>query len=162
MKKILYAVIAGSAASLACAAFAQTGLDLKGKMKEGQYETSFKMEIPGLPAGMGGINNTSRSCVTKEDIEKGKGEMFRDPKNAKRESSCEIKNVKNSGNSISYDMDCPKEGMTSTTTMVFADNGVKGLTKMKMSGEKAAKMPAGMGDMQMQFESKYLGPTCAK
>ncbi|MEP7157048.1 MAG: DUF3617 family protein [Betaproteobacteria bacterium] len=159
MKKLLLAAIIGSAT---CAAFAQTGLDLKGKMKEGQYETSFKMEIPGLPAGMGGFNNTVKSCVTKEDIEKGKGEMFRDPKSGKRETSCEMKNVRNSGNTVSYDMECPKEGMSSTTTMAFSDNSVKGLTKMKMSGEKAAKMPPGMGDMQMQFESKFLGPTCTK
>ena len=52
MKNLLLALIAGMAASMA---FAQAGLDLKGKMKEGQYETSFKMEIPGLPAGLGGI-----------------------------------------------------------------------------------------------------------
>ena len=159
MKKLLLAAVIGSAA---CTAFAQAGLDLKGKMKEGQYETSFKMEIPGLPPGMGGFNNTVKRCVTKEDIEKGKGEMFRDPKSGKRETSCEMKNVRNSGNTISYDMECPKEGMSSTTTMAFSDNSVKGLTKMKMTGEKAAKMPAGMGDMQMQFESKFLGSTCTK
>ena len=33
-------------------AFAQSGLDLKGKMKEGQYESTFKMDIPGLPADL--------------------------------------------------------------------------------------------------------------
>jgi len=163
MKKLLLAAIIGSAIGAApCAVLAQAGLDLKGKMKEGLYETSFKMEIPGLPAGMGGFAHTTQSCMTKEDIEKGKGEMFRDPKSGRRESSCEIKNVQNSGNTISYDMDCPKEGMTSTTTMTFVDNSVKGLTKMKMTGDKAAKMPPGMGDMQMHFESKYLAPTCTK
>ena len=159
MKKVILAAIICSAASMA---YAQAGLDLKGKMKEGQYETNFKMEIPGLPAGIGGMNNTVKSCVTKEDIEKGKGDMFRDPKSGKKDSSCEMKNMKSSGNTVSYDVDCPKEGMNSTTTLAFADNSVKGLTKMKMTGENAKNMPPGMGNMQMQFESKYLGPTCAK
>ena len=159
MKKLVLAAIICSVATMT---HAQAGLDLKGKMKEGQYETSFKMEIPGLPAGIGGMNNTVKNCVTKEDIEKGKGDMFRDPKSGKKDSSCEMKNMKSSGNTVSYDVDCPKEGMNSTTTLAFADNSVKGLTKMKMTGENAKNMPPGMGDMQMQFESKYLGATCSK
>ena len=159
MKKIVLAAIIGTAT---CVVYAQTGLDLKGKMKEGQYETTFKMEIPGLPAGVGGFSNTAKSCVTKEDIEKGKGDMFRDPKNGKNDTSCVVKNIKNSGNTASYDVDCPKEGMLSTTTLAFSDNSVKGLTKMKMTGENAKDMPSGMGNMQMQFESRYLGATCGK
>ncbi len=159
MKKTALAIIACSATFLA---HAQTGLDLKGKMKEGQYETAFKMEIPGLPAGMGGFNSSVKNCVTKEDVEKGKGDMFSDPKSRRGDSSCELKNMKSSGNTVSYDMECPKEGMNSTTTLTFADSSVKGLTKMSMTGEKAKGMPPGMANMQMQFESKYLGPTCTK
>lgn len=159
MKKIALTIIACSAA---CFAHAQAGLDLKGKMKEGQYETAFKMEIPGLPAGLGGFNSTVKNCVTKEDIEKGKGDMFSDPKTGKKDTSCEMKNMKSSGNTLTYDVDCPKEGMNSTTTLAFADNSVKGVTKMKMTGENAKNMPPGMGNMQMQFESKYLGATCTK
>ena len=159
MKNLLLALIASMAASTA---FAQAGLDLKGKMKEGQYETSFKMEIPGLPAGLGGMNHTVKNCVTKEDLEKGKGDMFSDPKSRRNDTSCVMKNMKSSGNTMSYDMECPKEGMNSTTTLAFADNSVKGLTKMQMTGENAKNMPPGMGNMQMQFESKYLGATCSK
>jgi hypothetical protein len=77
---------------------------MKGKLKKGQYETSLKMEIPGMPAG--GINNTFRNCVTKEDLEKGKGDLFSDPNSRKNDTSCVIRNVKSSGNTISYDMDC--------------------------------------------------------
>lgn len=159
MKKLILAAIIGTATVVV---HAQAGLDLKGKMKEGQYETTFKMEIPGLPAGLGGFSNTVKTCTTKEDIEKGKGDMFRDPKSGKNNSSCEMKNMKSSGNTVSYDVDCPKEGMLSTTTLAFSDNGVKGLTKMKMTGENAKDMPPGMGNMQMQFESRYLGATCSK
>jgi len=155
MKKLIFA---GVLASLSCVAGAQ-GLDFKGKMKEGMYESSFKMEIPGLPAGMGGMNNTVKRCTTKEDLEKGK-DPFRDPKHG-NDTSCELKNVKSSGNTMSYEMVCPKEGMTATTELVFSDNNVKGVTKMKMGGERAQKMPPGMGDMTMNFESKYLGP-CTK
>jgi hypothetical protein len=152
-------LLAGLIGTLSLTAHAQ--LDFRGKMKEGLYETSFKMEIPGMPQGMGGFANKTQRCTTKEDLEKGKGDMFRDPKSGAKETSCEIKNVKNSGNTMSYDMECPKEGMTASTTLAFADNGVKGVTKMKMAGEKAQKMPPGMGDMTMNFESKYLG-ACTK
>ena len=159
MKRIILVAIAGSLAGMV---HAQAGLDLKGKMKEGQYETTFKMEIPGLPAGIGGFNNTVKSCVTKDDIEKGKGDMFREPKNGRKDSSCEMKNMKSSANTMSYDVECPKEGMNSTTTLAFADNSVKGLTKMTMTGEHAKSMPPGMANMQMQFESRFLGVTCTK
>lgn len=159
MKKLILAAIIGTAPFIA---HAQAGLDLKGKMKPGEYEMTMKMEIPGMPAGMGGGSNTFKKCYTKEDLEKSKGDPFSDPKSGKRDSSCEVKNVKNAGNTMSYDVDCPKEGMQSTTTLAFTDNNVKGLTKMKMSGENAKNMPPGMGNMQMQFESKYLGATCSK
>ncbi len=161
MKKFVLAA-ALATATAACVAHAQGGLDLKGKMKAGNYETTFKMEIPGLPAGVGGFNNTVKNCVTKEDIEKGKGDMFRDPKSGRNDTSCEMKNMKSSGNTVSYDVTCPREGMNSTTTLAFADNSVKGLTKMTMTGENAKNMPPGMANMQMQFESKYLGGTCTK
>ena len=159
MKKLILVAIIASAA---CVAHAQMGLDLKGKMKPGEYETTMKMEIPGLPAGVGGGNNTFKKCYTKEELEKGKGDMFGDPKSGRKDSSCELKNMKSSGNTMSYDVDCPKEGMLSSTTLAFSDNNVKGLTKMKMTGENAKNMPPGMGNMQMQFESKYLGATCSK
>jgi len=159
MKKLILAVIVGSATGIACA---QAGLDLNGKMKPGEYETTVKMEIPGLPAGMGGGSHTHRKCFTKADLDKSKGDPFSDPKRGQKDSSCEIKNVKSGGNTMSYDVDCPKEGMLSTTTLAFSDNNVKGLTKMKMTGQNAKDMPPGMGNMQMQFESKYLGATCSK
>lgn len=150
MKKVLIAALLGT---FAFAAHGQAGVDLRGKMKEGMYETTVKMEMPGLPAGMG--SHTARKCTTKEDLEKGR-DMFRDPKQA-HNTSCEVKNVKQSGNTMTYDMDCPKEGMSSTTTLAFNDNNVKGVTKTKMSGEKTKGLPPGMGEMTMNFESKYLG-----
>lgn len=153
MKRIGLILIA-----LAAPAVVHAQLDLKGKMKEGQYEMTMKMDIPGLPAGMGGF--THKHCVTKEDIERGKGDMFRDPKGAKN-TSCEIKNVKSSGNNVSYDVECPKEGMAMSTALAFSENMVKGVTKMKMTGENARGMPPGMANVTTNFESKYLG-ACTK
>ncbi len=159
MKNLILAALLGTAAFVV---HAQAGLDLKGKMKPGEYETTMKMEIPGLPAGLGGGNHTYKKCFTKEELEKSKGDPFRDPKSGKNDTSCEVKNMKSSGNTMSYDVDCPKEGMSSTTTLAFSDNNVKGLTKMRMTGENTKDLPPGMGNMQMQFESKYLGANCSK
>lgn len=152
-------IAAAAAACLAGTAHAQ--LDLRGKMKEGKYSTTFKMEIPGLPAGFGGVNHSVETCTTKEDIEKGKSDVFRDPKSGKKESSCEIKNVKADGNTMSYDMECPKEGMSASTVITFGGDTVKGVTKTRMTGDNAKNLPPGMQNMTSTFESKYLG-ACSK
>lgn len=153
MNKLTLALLLAAAASTAHADV----LDLRGKMKEGQYAITFKMEMPGMPQPM---TNTVQKCVTKEDIEKNKGDMFKDPKSAGRDT-CEIKNVKSSGNMVSYDILCPNEGFSGNTVLTFADNGAKGVTKMKMAEEKVKGMPPGMGNMQMTFDSKYVG-ACTK
>jgi Protein of unknown function (DUF3617) len=140
---------------------AMAQIDLRGKMKEGKYRTTSKTEIPGMPAGMGPMTNTMETCTTKEELEKSKGDMFRDPKSGKKDSSCEIKNVKSGSNTMSYDMVCPKEGMHMNTNLTFAGDTVKGVSKMKMTGENGRKMPPGMQEITSTFESKYLGP-CSK
>ena len=122
----------------------------KGKMKEGQYETTMEMEMPGMPPGMGKQQMKNQHCVTNQDIEggkMGKGEM---PK------GCEVKNFKMSGNTASYTTVCTGEReMTSDANITFTDNGYK------MDMKTAMKQGGQTMNMTQRMESRYLGP-CKK
>jgi Protein of unknown function (DUF3617) len=136
---------------------AHAQLDLKGKMKEGMYETTVTIDMLNMPKG---ANKpiSSKHCVTKADLEKGKGDMFGANKG---QSSCEMKNVKQSGSTASYDVICPKEGMEMSTQITFGGDSVKGTTSSKMTGEMAKKVPPQFQTSKSTFETKYLG-ACTK
>jgi Protein of unknown function (DUF3617) len=162
MNKITF-FAAALAALFASAAHAQQ-LDLKGKMKEGLYETTVQSEMPGMPKGAGAQPFKAQQCITKEDIDRGNAKTF-NQEAMKQNSSCEMKNVKQSGNSASYDTVCPKEGFSASTQLTFGDNSVKGVTATKFTGEQMKNMPpqvaAAMANMKSTFETKYVGP-CKK
>lgn len=144
--------------AISCAANAQ--LDFKGKMKEGQYETSVSVDMPGAPKGVGQPTKSSY-CLTRDDIEKGKGDMFGGQSKSGQRSSCEVKNIKQTASAASYDMTCPNEGIESSVQLTFAGDSMKGTTTTKMTGENAKKMPAQFRVSQSSFETKYLG-ACRK
>jgi Protein of unknown function (DUF3617) len=150
------AVLAGASAFVSSGAYAQ--LDLKGKMKEGMYETTVTIDMLNMPKG---ANKpiSSKHCVTKEELEKGKGDMFGGAN--KGQSSCEMKNVKQSGSTASYDMICPKEGIETSTQITFGGDSMKGATTTKMTGEMAKKVPPQFQTSKSTFETKYLG-ACTK
>jgi hypothetical protein len=162
MKNIAFS-IAALAALFTFAAHAQQ-LDLKGKMKEGLYETTIQSDMPGMPKGAGTQPFKAQQCITKEDIDRGNARTFNQDA-MKQNSSCELKNVKQSGNTASYDMLCPKEGIAASTQLSFGDNSVKGVTTTKFTGEQMKNMPpqiaAAMANMKSTFETKYVGP-CKK
>lgn len=160
MKSIVLSALALAAFSTTAAQAQQ--LDMKGKMKEGLYETTVQSNMPGMPAGAQAFK--AQQCVTKEDIERGNAKTF-NQEAMKQNSSCEMKNVKQSGNTASYDMVCPKEGMSASTQLTFSDYNVKGVTTTKFTGEQMKNVPpqvaAAMGNMKSTFETKYIGP-CKK
>jgi hypothetical protein len=144
--------------AISCNANAQ--LDFKGKMKEGQYETSVSIDMPGAPKGVGQPAKSSY-CITRDDIEKGKGDMFGGQSKSGQRSSCEMKNIKQTSNTASYDMICPNEGIESSVQLTFSGDSIKGTTTTKMTGENAKKMPAQFRVSKSSFETKYLG-ACRK
>jgi Protein of unknown function (DUF3617) len=162
MKKNQLSIVLASAALATVSAFvslsAHAQLDMKGKMKEGMYETTVTLDMPGMPKGAN-KPMASKHCVTKEDLEKGKGDMFSGQN--KGQSSCEMKNVKQTSTTASYDMICPKEGMEMSTQITFTGDSMKGLTTTKMTGEMAKKMPPQFQTSKSSFETKFLG-ACTK
>jgi hypothetical protein len=145
-------VAAACAAAFSAAAIAASPLDqLKSKMKEGLYETTVEMEMPGMPANKGKQATTYQKCVTAEDLEKGGA-----GRDGKAPEKCEMKNFKMSGNTASYTMVCSgKSETTADSKITFGDGGYK--MDMKMTMNRNGKVM----NTTHHMESRYLGP-CKK
>lgn len=124
----------------ACAALAATGAaagpfdQFKGKMKEGLYEYKMEMDmgaVPGMPPGMGKQTHSFEHCVTRKDIEEG---GFNKRKDAKQPENCEIKNMKVSGDTATYTMECKGDAaMKADNKITFLSNGFDMDMKMQMN-----------------------------
>jgi len=145
-------LFAAAACAFCAAALAGPFDQFKGKMKEGLYEMTMEMEMPGMPAGMG-KNMKFQNCVSAKDIESGqvgKGNEKNKPQN------CEVQDFKMSGNTATYRTVC-KGGpdMTADTKITFDDAGYK--MDMKMAMLQGGQTM----NMTQHMESRYVGP-CKK
>jgi hypothetical protein len=139
-------------AIIATAAYAGPFDAFKGKVKPGMYETKMEMDMSGMagiPPSMAKQNMTHQSCVTDKDIENG-GWGSKDGKGPN--DSCDIKNMKVSGNTATYTMDCKNPKMTADTKITFTGNGyVMDSNMTSEHGGQAMKM-------KQHVEGKYVGP----
>ena len=146
MKKIMLLAVA---ACFACpAALAGPFDQVKGKMKPGMYEykTDVDMgQMPGMPPGMSKHSSTIQHCVTQESIDKG--EVARGPR---EKGDCEIKNMNVSGNTATYNMECPN--MKGEARMTFGGDG------FKMDSTMAMNQGGRQMNMKQHMEAKYIGP----
>lgn len=116
-------------------------------MQEGLWEITTKVEISGLPKGL--PEHTVQHCVTKKDIEEGKGNMHQ-PES--RNSKCEVKDYKVEGNKASWSIACSGDNPTSGSgTVTYSGTGFAGMTKMKM-GRKGQET-----EMNQTFSGKRIG-----
>ena len=156
MKKLHAAAAAGCAlaVSIACAGPFDA---LKGKVKEGMYETKMEMDMgqmPGMPKGMGKQSMTHQQCVTHKDMDEGKwGKSGREGKGG---SDCEVKDMKVTGNGATYSVACTKpQKMNADVKMTLTGTGyiMDMNTTMDHQGQPMK--------MSQHMEAKYLGP-CTK
>lgn len=70
-------------------------------MREGEWEMTMTMEMPGLPFAMPPIKNTV--CLTKEEMV---------PQKAEAGQNCAMKEQKTVGNTVSWVMECKDENGT--------------------------------------------------
>ena len=150
MKKLLLAAACCTLALPALAADNPWGA-MKGKMKEGQWEYTMKMTMPGMPGG-GMTMPGFKQCITAAQIESGGVGQ----KEGKMPEQCSVRNMKVSGNTATYTMECTKDPkMVSDVSMTFAGDSftMKQNTTMDQGGQK----------MQMvnDMTGKYVGP-CPK
>ncbi len=153
-RKLLLA--AALAAAFSTAAIAGPFDQFKGKMKDGLYEYKMQMDMgqmPGMPPGMGKQSHTFQNCVSKKDIEDG---GFGKNKDRKQPENCEIRDMKMSGNTATYTMECKGDpAMKADNKITFTSEGFNMDMKMAMV-QRGQTM-----NMTQHMESRYLGP-CTK
>lgn len=109
----------------------------------GMYEYTVKMNMPGMPAGMGA--QTFQRCLTAQDVAGSNAYSTARDKN----NDCKIKDLRESGSQISYSMSCTKPQKMEATT--------KGtVTATSLSMDTTMSMPD-HGTMKQTTAAKRVG-----
>jgi hypothetical protein len=112
----------------------------------GEYwEITNKMEMPGMPFSM--PTTTTKVCIPKG------GE--KDPGKTSGDKSCQMSDVKTSGNKISWKVRCDHDGevMTGTGEQTTTANSYDGKMHMTSTGKNAM-------NMTMAYSGKRIGGAC--
>jgi len=118
-------------------------------MKEGLWEITTKMEVPGMPAGM--PPQVMQKCFTQED--------FKDPRQAvpgkdARDARCKMTDHKVQGNSATWNMAC-EDGTKGVGTATYSGTTYTSTNTITSSrGGKAQTMT-------MHYSGRHLG-ACKK
>lgn len=151
MNRTLLAAAVACAIALPAAAQDNPFAGFKGKIRDGNWEYKMQMEgVPGMPAGMGGM--TFNRCITPNDVEGG---GFAN-KGGKMPDGCTVKNMKMSGNTATYTMECTKEPkMTVDSTITFGSDSftMKQAMDMDQGGQRMK--------MNSTMNGRYTGPCTA-
>jgi hypothetical protein len=112
-------------------------------MREGQWEVTMQMEMPGMPMQMPPMKNMQ--CVTKEQL--------KDPGNALPKGpdskDCKVSDYKNEGNKVTWKMACTgSQKMTGSGELVFNGDSYDGAITMTMDPQ---------GQMKMKLSGKRVG-----
>jgi hypothetical protein len=150
MKRTAIAAIAASCLALPALAQDNPFAGFKGKIKEGNWEYKMQMEgVPGMPAM---APMTFNHCITPQDVDKGTFAQ----KDGKMPDGCTVKNMKMSGNTASYTMECVKDPkMTVDSNITFGGDNFT--MKQKMAMNQGGQVM----NMNSTMTGRYTGP-CAK
>jgi len=117
-------------------------------MKEGLWEITTTMEMPGMPGGM--KPQVTQQCYTKKDLDDPRktAPSGGDPK----DNRCQMTDYKMQGNTASWNMACKGENaMTGSGTATYSGTSYTGTNKMSM------KHGSNVQAMTMRFSGKHLG-----
>ncbi|MEW6674355.1 MAG: DUF3617 family protein [Thermodesulfobacteriota bacterium] len=94
--------------------------------KPGKYEITVKMEIPGMPGGMPA--QTSTQCLNEKNPV---------PDSSPDPQGCKMTNLKTSGNTVTYTIECSQKGMEgkSAGEITYKGDSFEGTTKTSMGPE---------------------------
>jgi len=110
-----------------------------GNMRDGLWEISSQMEMPGMPMKMKPM--VAKHCYSKTDVADQKKVIARD-------KDCSVTDMKSSGNKVSWAMKCTgKNAGTMTGETVFGSDSYTSVTHMKSQGH----------DMTMKVKAKRVG-----
>lgn len=120
VSKVCSAVLSLLMTVLTSAAWAQ-----KPNMQDGMWEITTRMEMPGLPAGLG--TQTAKHCVTPAEAA--------DPaRTLPRDDQCQVSDVRFQGNTTSWSMRCSgPEPMTGKGSVTYHGTSYNGSMSLAMS-----------------------------
>ena len=115
-------------------------------MREGNWETAMKINMPGMGMDMPPVKQTQ--CITAAMIKDPQGAIPKGP----GQGDCTVTNYKLTGNSATYTMTCKEPPMTGEGEMKYVGtDAYTGTLKIDMGGQA----------MTISFDSKRIGE-CAK
>lgn len=116
-------------------------------MKEGLWEITMKMEMPGMPAGM--PPQVMQQCMTKKDMEDPRKTA---PGGVPGDSSCQMTDYKMQGNTATWNMACKGEGaMTGSGSLTYSGTSYSGTNRMTMT------QGGNTQTMTMHYSGRHLG-----
>ena len=120
------------------------------ELKEGLWEVTTQVEMKGIKRMPQSIPPTTvRQCITKSDPV---------PQNKDKNFECKTINLKTSGNTVSYTMECKGNGqvMQTSGTSTYTGSSMDGTTttSIKMKGQPEMKIAS-------KTHGKYIG-ACTK
>jgi hypothetical protein len=134
---------------LSAAVFAQ------GPRRDGRWEVTMQMEMPGMPAGMPPF--TAEQCVTKEQADDPQRAVPQQPGRGGAQSDCKTEDYKLTGNNATWTMRCTTpQPMTGSGEITYTENAYVGTMTMNMErGGQPMKMT-------MKMTGKRLGDCVEK
>jgi hypothetical protein len=130
-----------------CAAAFSSFVSAQGPVRDGRWEMSTELEIPGMPMKMPPIKTVQ--CVTKEQANDPNLSL---PKGPDEDMDCKVSDHKIAGNKVTWTMKCEgKDAMTGEGEITYGTNTYDGRMKIKTAD----------GEMNMKYTAKRLGD-CVK
>jgi hypothetical protein len=125
MKRALVASMVGGIGILAMAAGSWAAA-AKLNVKPGQWQTTIKIEMPGMPMALPPF--TTESCITEKDLVPGTQQQGQD---------CKVLSQKITGNTVEWSIEC-KDGQGGSTTgkgkITYAGESFDGAMDLTASG----------------------------
>lgn len=113
-----------------CAVFLFSNISFAFDFNPGEYRITSKVEMPGMPGGM--PPQTFTQCISEQDPI---------PQTKSAGQDCEIHNMEQNGNAVTWDMECNQQGqkITSRGEMIYKGDSFEGTITTKM-GPQAGNM----------------------
>jgi hypothetical protein len=108
-------------------------------MKPGKWQITVTTEMPNMPVKPQPV--TLSRCVTKEEADSN------EPPKAGMGGDCKILDMKTTGNTISWKVECAKSGVKGEGSASYSGDAYDGSMKMSMNGQ----------EFTTHFAGKYLG-----
>lgn len=111
--------------------------------KAGRWETTVSMEMTGMPVKMPA--RTLATCVTEEQAKDAENLI---PKSGDKRGGCTYSDVKIEGSTVSWKMNCEKQGMSGDGKVTYKGDSYDGAAHMTI--------PNG-GEINMKYSGVYKG-----